>query len=154
MAIDCIFCRIAAGEADSSRVYEDDEIVAFLTLRPTRPGELLVIPRGHIDHFTDVPEPLAGHMMKWAHRLGRVLRQELEPRRVGLVVSGFGVPHAHVVVLPLEEEQDITSARFAWVDSDLVRFDASRIDRWPRHELDRMAARLGAALEREASGGL
>ena len=153
MARDCSFCRIAAGEADASRVYEDDAVVAFLTLRPTRPGELLVIPRVHIDHFTDVPEPLAGHMLTWAHRLGRVLRRELEPRRVGLVVSGFGVPHAHIVVVPLEEEQDITSARFAWVDSGLVRFDASRIDQWPRPELDRMAARLRAALEREGTGG-
>ena len=48
---DCVFCRIVAGGAPCSRVHEDDVSLGFMGIRPTRPGELMVIPKEHIDHF-------------------------------------------------------------------------------------------------------
>lgn len=144
----CVFCAIVQGEEPSSKVYEDEQVLAFLTHRPTRPGELLVIPKDHIDHFTDLEESVAGRMVVCAHRLGNVLRVELKPLRVGFVVSGFGVPHAHLIVLPLHEEQDITSARFARVDGGEIRYSVSDLPEWSRADLDQLAERLHGKLIR------
>jgi histidine triad (HIT) family protein len=143
-----VYCAIIRGDEPSSRVYEDERVVAFLTRRPTRPGELLVIPKNHVDHFTDVDESVAGHMMICAHRLGRVLQRELTPRRVGFVISGFGLPHAHLIVLPLHEDQDISSARFARVENGEIRYSESNVAEWSTEELDRMAERLRQGLSK------
>ena len=43
------FCKIVAGEAPASVIYQDDQVMAFMTLHPTPPGEFLIIPKGHID---------------------------------------------------------------------------------------------------------
>lgn len=51
---ECVFCEILAGRAPVSMIYEDDEVAAFMSLYPSRPGECLVIPKEHIDCFTDV----------------------------------------------------------------------------------------------------
>jgi len=77
-----------------------------------------------------------------------VLRVELKPLRVGFVVSGFGVPHAHLIVLPLHEEQDITSARFARVDGGEIRYSVSDLPEWSRADLDQLAERLHGKLIR------
>ena len=96
----CIFCDIVNRAAEASIVYEDDRIMAFMTLRPVNPGEFLIIPKDHIDHFCDIPDDLTCHIMLHAQRLSRNLRERLKPERVGLVVHGYGVAHAHLIVLP------------------------------------------------------
>lgn len=146
MSKDCVFCAIVRKEVPSSRVHEDEHILAFLTRRPTRPGELLVIPRQHIDHFIDVEESIAARMLVCAQRLGKVLRRETSPLRVGFVVSGFGVPHAHLIVLPLHDEHDITSARFARVSDGEIRYGVSHLQEWSRTNLDHMAEKLRSGL--------
>ena len=65
-------------------------------IRPARPGELMIIPKEHVDHFCDIPDD--AHILLVAQRLSRSIRRTLSPPRVGLVVHGFGVPHAHLIV--------------------------------------------------------
>lgn len=74
---DCLFCKIAAGEIPSKRVYEDEVCVAFYDIDPQAPTHFLVIPRQHIASVAEVGEDnaaLAGHMLaviaKVAHDLG------------------------------------------------------------------------------------
>ena len=138
----CIFCEIIAGREDSSKVYEDDRILAFMTRRPVRPGEFLIIPKQHIDHFCDIPNDLATHIFLQAQRLSRVMREKLKPMRVGLVVHGFGVPHAHLIVVPLHQLEDITSARFAYLKDGKIRFGLNHLPDTPRNELDKIAELL------------
>ncbi len=52
----CIFCEIVDRRAEASVVYEDEQIMAFMTIRPVNPGEFLIIPKQHIDHFCDIPK--------------------------------------------------------------------------------------------------
>jgi len=69
---DCIFCRIVRGEIPSSKVYEDDEILAFNDIAPARPVHILVIPKRHVAslaHVTDADAPLLGRMLTLANRL-------------------------------------------------------------------------------------
>lgn len=142
----CVFCEIIAGRAPASIVYADDHIVAFLDIRPVRSGQLLIIPRRHIDHFSDLPDELSIRILLLGQRVSRVMRRMLSPKRVGMIVHGFGVPHAHLVVLPLEQASDITSAANAFIDDGKVRFSWDRVPLAERAELDAMAKRLEEGL--------
>lgn len=96
----CPFCEIVAGRAPVSLIYADETILAFMTLQPFAPGECTGIPRAHIDHFTDVDDDTAAHIMVVAQRIGRRMRNVFAPERVGMVVHGYGVPHAHLILVP------------------------------------------------------
>jgi histidine triad (HIT) family protein len=138
----CIFCKIIDRKAEASVVYEDERIMAFMTLRPIHPGEFLIIPKDHIDHFCDIPDDLTSHIVLHAQRLSRNLRERLKPQRVGLVVHGYGVAHAHLVVVPLHESSDIVSAKHAYIDNGEVKFSEDRLPQPQRSELDRLAQLL------------
>ena len=74
MASDCLFCRIVAGEIPSTRVYEDDEVIAFRDIAPRAPTHILVIPRRHIDSVADLTEadgPLLGRMFAVTAQVAR-----------------------------------------------------------------------------------
>ena len=137
----CIFCKIVAGEAPASVVYEDERVLALMNIRPIHPGELMVIPKEHVDHFCDLADDLACHILVQAQRLSRNLRERLKPVRVGLVVHGFGVPHAHLVVVPLHESNDIVSAKHLQVEDGQIKFSDGHLNE-TREELDRLARLL------------
>ncbi|OHC12428.1 MAG: histidine triad nucleotide-binding protein [Pseudomonadales bacterium GWC1_66_9] len=72
--MDCLFCKIAAGEIPARKLYEDDQVVAFHDIGPQAPVHFLVIPKQHIATLTDLSEEdrlLAGHMLFIAQRLAR-----------------------------------------------------------------------------------
>ena len=138
----CVFCEIVAGRSPASIVHDDDQSLCFMTLRPTRPGECLVIPKTHIDHFIDLPEDLTAHLANVTRRVARAVQQEYSPLRVGVVVHGFGVPHAHFIIVPQHHEDDITSGRFAVVEEGKVRFRHRIIAEQSREELEKEATRL------------
>ena len=83
MSTDCIFCRIVSGEIPSTRVYEDDQVVAFNDINPKAPVHVLIVPRRHIPslaHVTADDEGVLGHMLYVA----RVIAEEQ-----GILESGF-----------------------------------------------------------------
>jgi len=139
----CIFCKIIAGDAPASVIYQDEQIMALMTLHPTRPGEFMVIPKDHIDEFCDLPDDLACHIIRHAQRLSRNLREHFRPKRVGLVVHGFGVPHAHLIVVPQHEDTDIVSGRHVVVENGNLKFRADLLATPERAELDRQARLIG-----------
>ncbi|GAB5446228.1 HIT family protein [Gymnodinialimonas sp.] len=138
---DCVFCDILQGRAPASIVHEDAHCLAFMALRPIREGAFLVIPKDHIDHFTDLPDTLAAHILTVAQRYGRKLLTLPGVVRTGYVVHGFGVPHAHLNVVPQHDTYDIISARF--IDTAApYRITESLIEPPSRAALDAMAAHL------------
>ncbi len=110
---DCIFCKIINGEEKTSKVYEDDQVIAILVNRPVRKGHMMIIPKIHIDHFTDLDDDLAMHICKVGNILARRILSTLKPKRVGFIVAGFGIAHVHYHVQPMWEEDDITSSQYA-----------------------------------------
>lgn len=77
-----------------------------------------------------------------AQRIGRALRVGLEPDRIGYVVHGYGVPHAHLIVVPQHSPTDIVSGRTAGIDDGKVTFSVSRLPQVDRQALDHMADRV------------
>lgn len=138
----CPFCEIVAGRAPASVIYQDDATVAFMTLRPFAAGECTVIPREHIDHFTDVPDEVAQRIMAVAQRIGRRMRETFMSERVGMVVHGYGVPHAHLVLVPQNGPHDITSAHYARIEGGQLTFTNQHLPLTPRATLDEHARLL------------
>ena len=146
MSDDCIFCSIRDGDAESSVVYEDDQVISFMSLYPLRLGTFLVVPKQHIDHFTNIPDSVAAHMTIIANRFARNAMERLQPRplRIGMVVHGFSVAHAHLVVVPMHDSDDLTSKRYMGVrDGELVSVGYT-FDPPTRSDLDAFAELIRA----------
>jgi histidine triad (HIT) family protein len=142
----CVFCEIVAGRAPASVVHEDDVLVAFMGIQPTAPGECLVIPKAHIDHFTDVPDDVAQRIIVAAQRIGRAMRALFAPERVGYLVHGYGVPHAHLVLVPQHGPHHLTSDRCARIEDGRVVFSLHGIPLADRATLDEQAHALASAM--------
>ena len=140
--MNCVFCQIVARQSPASFVYEDDLIAAFMTLQPTAPGECLIIPKAHIDHFTDVPDDIAQRIMLVAQQLGRRMREVFPLERVGYLVHGYGVAHAHFIVVPQQGPHHLTSDRFARIVDGKIVFDLTRVPVADRSTLDENALKL------------
>lgn len=101
----CPFCEIVRGHAPASRVAEGAHVVAFMDLRQTVPGHVLVVPRVHIETIYDLPPDTAAEMMQLAVRIARALRAVDDPPGLNLWQSngdagGQEVPHVHLHVQP------------------------------------------------------
>ena len=107
----CPFCRIATDPSGASSVLQTPLAVAFLDIRPIRPGHALVIPRRHEPDFWSLTDDERHDIFALAKQLADAQRQLFNPRKVGLLVAGFDVPHAHVHVVPLHDAHDLTSER-------------------------------------------
>jgi histidine triad (HIT) family protein len=127
----CTFCDLVARRAPVSTIHEDDTLMAFMALKPVIPGECLVIPKAHVDHFTDLDDGTAQRIIVLAQRIGRRMRTVLRPERVGMLVHGFGVPHAHLILVPQQGPDDLTSGRLARMEGDRIVFrnDSPAVDR-------------------------
>lgn len=82
---DCLFCKIAAGEIPSNKVYEDEEILAFRDINPQAPTHILIIPKKHIASLAEVTEEDAALLGKM-----QILTRKLAEED-GVLVSGFRV---------------------------------------------------------------
>lgn len=140
--MECIFCKIVERKEPASFVYEDDRAVGFLNYRPVHPGECLVIPKKHIDHFTDIDSDLALHIFSIGMKIADRIREQLNPRRVGFVVAGYGVAHAHLIVIPQYHANDITCQHFAVLRDGEITFTDKHIPIVSRKELDEVAGKL------------
>jgi histidine triad (HIT) family protein len=108
-----LFTRIINGEIPGRFVWKDDRCVAFLTIEPMRPGHTLVVPREEIAHWIDLEPDLCAHVFEVARLIGRAQSAAFSPNRIGVMIVGEEVPHAHVHVVPINEVADLS---FAAVD--------------------------------------
>lgn len=106
-----IFTKIINGEIPCHKVYEDDKVLAFLDINPSSKGHTLVVPKQEIDHFDDLPEELYLHIMSIVQKLSKRIKEVYSPIRVGVMVFGTEVPHAHVHVIPLYTGDEMTIIR-------------------------------------------
>ena len=136
-----IFSRIIAGEFPGNFVWKDPEVVGLLTIQPFKPGHVLVIPRAEIDHWDDIPEPLAARMMNVAQRIARAQKAVFRPLRVGVLVAGTEVPHAHLHIVPIDDVGELSFAHAHNVPGAELAQAAAKI----RAELRRMGFPAEAA---------
>ncbi len=103
--MDCIFCKIIAGQIPSDVVYTDDKVIAFRDINPMAPVHILIIPREHIPSLNDVTEQqitLVGHMVQVARQLAK--QQGVATKGYRIVINtgpqgGQVVQHLHMHLL-------------------------------------------------------
>jgi len=138
----CPFCLIGQKKAEFSKVYEDSKVIAIIPLKPIYPGACVIFPKVHIDHFTDLPDDLAAHLMIVAQKISRKVMSVYQPARMGMVVHGFGVPHAHLNLLPQHGPFDITSQRLTYLKDGEIHFGEEMLKDYSRTEMDELARQI------------
>ena len=101
-----IFTKIIKGEIPCYKIAEDEHFFAFLDINPLMQGHTLVVPKQETDYFFDLPPALLGDMMQFAQRVAAAINLVIPCKRVGVVVLGLEVPHAHIHLIPLNSEAD------------------------------------------------
>jgi histidine triad (HIT) family protein len=101
----CIFCQIVAGDAPSTKVYEDDLVFAFLDIYPWAKGHCLVISKGHYSSIFEISEDAVVAVAKAARRLAPAIRSALNAEGLNLLQSNGEaawqtVKHFHVHLIP------------------------------------------------------
>ena len=116
-----IFSRIIAGEIPGTFVHRDEHCVVFMSINPLARGHALVVPVAEVDHWVDLEPALAAHLFAVAHRVGRAQQAAFECERVGLIIAGYEVPHAHLHIVPTSSmrQLDFSNAAGSVDRSDL-----------------------------------
>lgn len=99
----CIFCKIAAGELSSHRVWEDEHHLAFLSLHPNTEGFTVVITKEHHDsYFADLAPSVRHKLIDVASAVAKRIDAAFQDvGRTGLIFEGFGVNHIHAKLVPM-----------------------------------------------------
>ena len=98
-----IFSSIIAGEIPCHKVWEDDNHLAFLDIRPVQPGHCLVIPKREISYIFDMEEMEYTALWNAVRTVEKKLRTATGCQRVVISVVGWEVPHVHVHLVPTDE---------------------------------------------------
>ena len=105
-----IFSKIIAGEIPSYKVAEDDRFFAFLDINPMAKGHTLVVPKIEVDYLFDLDDELLAEMTLFSKKVAEAIKKAVPCNRVGVLVMGLEVPHAHVHLIPIMKEGDMNPA--------------------------------------------
>jgi histidine triad (HIT) family protein len=98
--MDCVFCKIIAGEIPSAKIYEDEKCLAFLDINPVNFGHALLIPKEHYPTMVDTPDDLVAYLYVKAKELIPKIKKAMGADYVALSVVGTDVPHLHIHLIP------------------------------------------------------
>lgn len=102
-----IFTKIIQGEIPSHKIAEDERFYAFLDINPLARGHTLVVPKKEVDYLFDLEDDIIGLMMVFAKKTAKAIDEVISCERVGVVVLGMEIPHAHIHLIPIDNESDI-----------------------------------------------
>jgi histidine triad (HIT) family protein len=109
---DCVFCKIIVGDIPAFKVYEDDETLAILDIRPINYGHTLVIPKDHTENLYTLPPELACRMMLTAQKLAISVKNGTDADGITISMNS-NVPgqlvdiHAHIHIIPRLNEDGL-----------------------------------------------
>lgn len=106
-----LFTKIINGEIPAYRVAESDKFIAFLDISPLATGHTLVVPKQEIDYLFDISDADLSGMILFAKRVALALEKVVPCKRIGVAVLGLEVPHAHIHLVPLNRESDISFSK-------------------------------------------
>ena len=106
-----IFTRIVQGEIPCYKIAEDENYFAFLDINPLAKGHTLVIPKQETDYYFDLGDEMLAGLQVFAKKVARAIDEVMDCKRVGVVVLGLEVPHAHIHLIPINSLYDIEFSR-------------------------------------------
>jgi len=130
---ECIFCQIIRKEAPASIVYEDEQVVAFLSNRPVNVGHTLVAPKKHYENIYEIPEEEAAYLFKIAKKIAHAVKTATGVEGIRILqnngeAAGQVVFHLHVHVIPMKLHNQFRHEN-GFRAIELLRKDAEKIRR-------------------------
>lgn len=134
MSEPCTFCKIVRKEAPASPVYEDDKVIAFLSIQPINIGHTLVVPKKHYENIYEMPEEEVAHLYKIVKKVAYAVKNAISAEGIRIVqnngeAAGQVIFHLHVHIIPMNKDRP-------WVhhlenrDAEALTEDARRIRRF------------------------
>ena len=122
-----IFTRIIQGEIPSHKVAESEHCVAFLDINPVARGHTLVVPKKEVDDFFNLDDETLAQLMIFAKQVARAIARAIECKRVGVMIVGTEVPHAHMHLIPFQKERQVsvTAPKLKFTAEELAEIAAS-----------------------------
>ena len=126
MVSDCIFCKIVAGEIPASKVYEDDNFLAFLDISQVTPGHTLVIPKKHARNLLEMTPDETAYLFNIVSRVTKKVEGTTQPQGMNIIsnmeeIAGQSVFHTHVHILPRYSQEDDLKIDFIAHEPDFDR---------------------------------
>ncbi|MET3558234.1 histidine triad (HIT) family protein [Streptococcus rupicaprae] len=123
---DCIFCKIVSGQIPSSKVYEDDQVLAFLDITQVTPGHTLVIPKTHVADIFDMDSDTAGLVFARIPKIASQLKEKLGAKGLNIInnngeAAGQTVFHSHIHLLPRLDKEDGLAIQFETHEPDFTQ---------------------------------
>ena len=105
--MDSIFTKIINKEIPGHIIDENQDFIAFLDINPLTIGHSLIVPKREIDHFFDLDDKILRDILIFSKRISYAIKRTVECDRVGISVIGLEVPHAHLHLIPINQEGDM-----------------------------------------------
>lgn len=110
--VECIFCKIIKNEIPSSRVFEDEKLIAFLDINPVNKGHVLVVPKEHMETLLDISDNILKELMVTAKKIAKSMRKALKADGINIGMNNFppagqAVMHAHIHIIPRFENDGL-----------------------------------------------
>ena len=102
-----IFSKIVSGEIPSYKIAEEKNFFAFLDINPLAKGHALVIPKKEIDYVFDIDDDMYKELLLFTKKVASAIEKNVKCIRMGMVIYGLDVPHAHIHLIPLLGSDDI-----------------------------------------------
>ncbi|KAF8333515.1 HIT-like domain-containing protein [Cantharellus anzutake] len=127
----CAFCNIIEGTEPSYKIYETDYVVGFLDIQPARRGHVLIIPKVHIELFSQLPEKYAAALGDALVKVSKALTLALDNQALTVTLNQVYaqvVPHAHFHIVPAPDFRSTSTS---------ARVGNNKVEVFPgRHQLD------------------
>jgi histidine triad (HIT) family protein len=102
-----IFTKIIQGEIPCYKVAESEQFFAFLDINPLSKGHTLVVPKKEVDYIFDLDSDLYQDLFGFAQKVAKSIEQVIPCKRIGIIVFGLDVPHAHIHLIPINQASDM-----------------------------------------------
>lgn len=129
-----IFSKIIAGEIPCQKIWEDESFFAFLDIHPIQPGHTLVVTKQEIDSPFDLDDETYRAYLTAAKKLIEPIRRAMGSAKVGLVIEGLEVPHAHIKLVPISQPGDLAQSNAREATPEELAAVAEKI----RKEIDKI----------------
>lgn len=134
-----IFTKIINGEIPCYKIAESEECFAFLDINPLAKGHALVIPKKDIDYIFDLDDELYNTLFDFAKKVGKATESVIPCKRIGMIVFGLDVPHAHIHLIPINKSSEMS-------------FSSPRVELTPKEFMD-VAGEISRAFKKMYPGG-
>ena len=131
MSQPCTFCKIAQKEAPASTVYEDEKVIAFMSIQPINVGHTLIVPKKHYDNIYEIPAEEVAHLYKIVKKMAHAVKKAVNAEGIRIVqnngeAAGQVIFHIHVHVIPMNKNHSwLHHAKIR--DANALEADARRI---------------------------